>query len=142
MPLGTKNKVIAGAGLHHLALQVRDMAASLHFYQTVLGMEIVADFVGKASQRRIVLLDIGDGSFLELFSPAANTPPPGSPAPNDPLTHLALTTRDVRAATEHLRRAGCRITVEPKAVTLQDIRATIAFVEGPNGEVIELFQTD
>lgn len=142
MPVGTKNKVIPGCGLHHLAIQVRDWEATLRLYRDVLGMEIVADFVGKTSQRRIVLMEMGDGSHIEFFAPTANTPSPGSPAANDPLTHLALTTTDIHAATEHVRRAGYEITVEPKQVTMQDIRATISFFNGPNGEVIELFQTD
>ena len=142
MPIGTKNKVIAGCGLHHLAIQVREWSSTLHLYGEVLGMKTVADFIGKTSKRRIVLMDIGDGSYLELFGPSPDTPAPGSPAVNDPLTHLALTTTDIHTATKHIRQAGFEITVEPKAVTLQDIQATVAFFDGPNGEVIELFQTD
>lgn len=143
MAIGTKNKVIQGCGLHHIAIQIRgDWEPTLRLYRDVLGMEIVANFVGKTSKRRIVLMDVGDGSYIEFFAPTADTPSPDSPAVNDPLTHLALATTDIQAATEHVRQAGYEVTVEPRNVTLQDIRATISFFKGPNGEIIELFQTD
>lgn len=141
MPIGTKNAVIKGCGMHHVAIQVRDWEATFRLYQDVLGMEIVADFIGLTSKRRIVLMDIGDSSYIEFFAPTIDTPPAGSPAANDPLTHFALATTDTQAATEHVRQAGYEVTVDPKDVRMQDIRATISFFKGPNGEVIELFQT-
>jgi glyoxylase I family protein len=102
-------------------------------------MPVVATF--GTPERRIVLLDIGDGSYIELFQPTASTAAPGSPAANDPATHIALTASDARAATEHVRAAGYQVTVEPKEVRLDTINAVISFFVGPNGEVIEFFQT-
>ncbi|MBZ0302620.1 MAG: VOC family protein [Anaerolineae bacterium] len=141
MPVGTRNRIIQGGGLHHIAVQARDWDESLRFYRDVLGMKVVAEF--GSPQRKIVLLDIGDGSHIELFQPKAETPSAGSPAPNDPVTHFALATTDTRAALEHVRQAGCTVTVEPKDVDLNDqLNITIAFFLGPNGEVIELFQVN
>jgi catechol 2,3-dioxygenase-like lactoylglutathione lyase family enzyme len=139
MPTGKENKVIAGCGVHHVAIQARDWEASLKLYRDVLGMPVVAQF--GTPERKIVLLDIGDGSCIELFQPTASTPAPGSPAGNDPITHIAFTASDTRAATEHVRAAGYRITVEPRAVRLNALDVVISFFEGPNGEVIEFFQT-
>jgi glyoxylase I family protein len=136
---GNSTTIIKECGLHHIGLQIRDWDTTLELYRDTLEMEIVADFIGKTSKRRIVLMDVGDGSHIELFAPTTGTPPLGSPAANDPLTHFALATTDVRATVERIRRAGYEITVEPKDVSMQDIRATIAFFKGPNGEVIELF---
>ena len=138
MPIGTNNTKIPGSGVHHIAVQARDWEESLKLYRDVLGMPIVAEF--GSTERKIVLLDIGDGSHIELFQPTASTPAPGSAAPNDPIFHLALATTDARAATEHVRAAGYEITVEPKDVQLGPIAATIAFFKGPNGELIEFFQ--
>ena len=64
----------------------------------------------------------------------------GSPAANDPITHIALTVTDTRAALERVRQAGYDITIEPRDSGLGDSKATIAFFEGPNGEVIEFWQ--
>jgi len=138
MPVGTKNSVIAGCGMHHVAVQARDWDASLKFYRDVLGMEQVAEF--GPPDRKIVLLDMGDGSHIELFQPTADTPDVGSETTLDPYAHIALTATDTKAATEHVRAAGYKITVEPKTVELDQMTVTISFFEGPNNEIVEFFQ--
>jgi glyoxylase I family protein len=138
MPIGPKNSIVEGCGLHHVALQTRDLDTSLRFYRDVLGMEVVIE--AGSPERKIVLLDMGDGSCVELFAPTADSPVDGSPAANDPIMHIALTTTDARAAVERVRQAGYEITVEPREGGLGDSRATIAFFRGPNGEVIEFWQ--
>jgi glyoxylase I family protein len=138
MPVGTTNKIIAGGGCHHIAVQTRDWEASLRLYRDVLGMPVVAQF--GSPERKIWLLDMGDGSHIEIFQPKADTPAPSSAAPNDPVTHIALTTTDARAATEHVRVAGYKITSEPKDVNLGSMKVTNSFFLGPNGESIEFFQ--
>lgn len=136
MPVGTKNTVIRGGGVHHIALQTRAWDASLKFYRDVLGMVEVASFTGGDGQK-IVLLDAGDGSHLELFEPTADTK---TGVAADLVTHIALATTDARAATERVRRAGFEITVEPKEVTLGGLEVTLSFFRGPNGELIEFFE--
>lgn len=138
MPVGTKNTVIKGCGAHHIAVQARDLDESLAFYRDVLGMTQVSEF--GTPERKIILLDMGDGSHMELFQPQANTPAPGESAANDPVIHFALTTTDIHAAVERVRAAGCQITVEPKDLVLPHAPVTIAFFIGPSGEVIEFFQ--
>ena len=100
MPVGSTNKIIAGGGCHHIAVQTRDWEASLRLYRDVLGMPVVAQF--GSPERKVWLLDMGDGSHIEVFQPKADTPAPGSPAPNDPVTHFALTATDTRAAATKL----------------------------------------
>jgi len=139
MPTGTKNSVIKGCGTHHIAVQTRNWEASLRLYEDVLGMEIVARF--GSPERKIFLLDTGDGSHIELFEPNPDTPAFDAPAANDPVIHFALATTDTRAALEHVRQAGYEITMEPKDLTLDQLDVTIAFFKGPNGEVIEFFET-
>lgn len=139
MPIGTKNSVIKGCGLHHIAVQTQDWHASLRFYQDTLGMEIVARF--GTPERKIAMLDMGDGSCMELFEPTIETPSTDSETPNDPITHIALTTTDARAALERVREANYEVTIEPKDAVLENKKVTVAFFKGPNGEVIEFFQT-
>ena len=135
MPVGSKNQAMAGLGCHHIAIQTRDWDASEKFYIEVMGMKKAVEFIGGG--RRIALLDIGDGSHLELFEP--NTAAEDA-ASNDTLTHFALTTTDITAALERIRAAGMEITREPTDVNLGGLNATIAFFTGPSGEVIEFFQ--
>ncbi|MCY4571107.1 MAG: VOC family protein [Candidatus Poribacteria bacterium] len=139
MAIGTKNSVIHGCGAHHIAVQTRDWDVSLNFYKDVLGMEVIAEF--GSPDRKIVLLDMGDGSHMELFQPTASSPALKDASPNDPVTHFALATTDARAAVEQVRQAGGEVTLEPTDVDLGNIKATIAFFKGPSGEVIEFFET-
>ena len=139
MPLGTTNKVIAGLGSHHVAVQTRDYEAAVAFYRDVLGMRKTVEF--NAGGRRICLLDIGDGSHLELFEPL----PDGSSSENTgagALFHFALATSDIESALERVRAAGMKITVEQRDAQLGGLDVTIAFFEGPSGEVIEFFQVN
>jgi 2'-5' RNA ligase len=107
MPVGDKNKIIAGAGTHHIAIQARNLDDALKLYHEVLGMPIIAE--GGSPDRRILLLDIGDGSHIELFEQTGDTPAPGSEAPNDPVIHFALATTDTRRAIDHVRAAGYNV---------------------------------
>ena len=102
-------------------------------------MQLVAEF--GPEERRVMLLDIGDGSHIELVAPTADSPVAGSPAVNDPLVHLAIATSDAAASLEPVRQAGYEVTMEPKDVVLGDLEATVAFFKGPNGESVEFFQT-
>jgi catechol 2,3-dioxygenase-like lactoylglutathione lyase family enzyme len=139
MPIGTTNTQIPGCGAHHIAVQTRDLDASLRLYRDILGMPIVAE--GGTPERRVLLLDVGDGSHMELFGPLPTTVANDQPPAGKPFMHIALATTDARLAIEHVRQAGYTITVEPKDIQLGPIQATIAFFNGPNGESIEFFQT-
>ncbi|HET9224334.1 MAG TPA: VOC family protein [Roseiflexaceae bacterium] len=139
MPIGTTNRQIPGCGAHHIAIQTKDWDASLHLYRDILGMPVVAE--GGTPERRILLLDMGDGCHMELFAPRPGSTDSAPQAGQGPLTHIALTATDTRQAIEHVRQAGYEITVEPKDIQLGTIQATIAFFNGPNGESIEFFQT-
>jgi len=133
------NTVAKTCGLHHITIQTRDWDASLRLYLEVLGMKVAAEW--GPPEHRMMLLDVGDGSHIELIGPTANSPVVGSPTANDPLVHLALATADAAAAIEPVRQAGFEVTMEPKDVKLADLEATVAFFKGPNGEVVEFFQT-
>ena len=88
------------------------------------------------------MFDTG-GGYLEIFESSGEIP-----AGAGILFHLAIRTQDVNAVTERVRAAGCKITVEPKDVTIQTtngagpVPVRLAFFEGPNGEVWELFQNE
>ena len=121
-------------GLHHIAVQALDWEQSLHLYQNVLGMELVAYI---PVDRKIALLSAGNGCFVELFAPTGDAM---STAGQAPLFHVALRTDDAAAVIEKVRAAGLKVTREPGRLSGKDFDATIAFFEGPAGESIELVQ--
>ncbi len=139
MPIGTQNQTIAGLGTHHIAVQTQDYQASVAFYTEVMGMTKAVEF--SSSGRRVALLDIGDGSHLELFEPVPGTSPSGN-AEGNVVFHFALATTEIEAALERVRAAGMEITVELKTVDLGPLNVTIAFFKGPGGEVVEFFQVN
>jgi glyoxylase I family protein len=139
MAVGTRNEAVAGCGAHHIAVQTRDWEGSLRLYRDVLGMSVAAAF--GTPERKVMLLDMGDGSHVELVQATATAPGPDDRAPTAPLTHLALATTDARAALERVRAAGFTVTSEAMDVDLNGLQATIAFFRGPSGESIEFFET-
>ena len=104
MPIESRNSVIENCGFHHVTVLTRDLEASLRLYRDVLGMEIAYEF--GPPEVRIIQLDVGDGSHIELFAPTAPAPALEGPAAKDPLVHVALATTNTAAALEHVRQAG------------------------------------
>ena len=139
MPIGNKNSKIAGLGTHHIAVQTVDYEASVRFYTEVMGMSEVVGF--KSEGRRAVILDIGDGSHMELFEPIPGTQP-SSDATGNVVFHFALQTTDIKAALERVRAAGMEITVELKTVDMGPLNISLAFFKGPSGEVVEYIQVN
>ncbi len=139
MPIGTQNQAIAGLGSHHIAIQTIDYEASVAFYTEVMGMTRAVEF--NAGERRVSLLDIGDGSHLELFEPTPGSNPAGD-AKGNVVFHFALATSDIETALERVRAAGREITVELKTLDLGPWNVSIAFFKGPSGEVVEFFQVN
>jgi catechol 2,3-dioxygenase-like lactoylglutathione lyase family enzyme len=135
MPRGIKNAAVPGCGLHHISIQTENIDESIRFYRDTLGMPIKLEF--NVSGRRFALLDMGDGSYIEL---QAKPPAPAGSANGGVLTHFALATRNTRAAIELVRLAGYPVTSEPREVMLNHMPATVAFFTGPSGESVELFQ--
>ncbi len=139
MPRESKNEKIAGLGSHHIAVQTIDYAASLAFYTDVMGMEKTVEF--EAGGRRIALLDIGDGSHLELFEPLPDMAPAGD-ASGNVVFHFALATSDIETGLQRVTEAGMEITVPLRKANLGSLDVSLAFFKGPSGEVVEFFQVN
>ena len=130
------NKIIKGMGVHHIALKSTDFDKSIEFYKALGMKEKVSWGEGDG---RAAMLDLGDGNYLELFAD-------GEKGDNTDkrFYHLALRADDVDEAFAIALSAGATpqtppMTVSPEgASTLLSMR--IAFVQGPDGEVIEFFK--
>ena len=129
------NKIIPGLGVHHIALKACDYEKSLTFYKG-LGMT-EHSFWGEGDSR-VCLLDIGDGVCLELFANGSD-----EYSVMGKYAHLALCTDDVDGAFERALSLGASVYMEPQTVPLgtgdNAFVARVAFVNGPDGELIEFF---
>ncbi|MGF1496073.1 MAG: VOC family protein [Elainellaceae cyanobacterium] len=72
-------------GVHHFALHVKDMAASRHFYGTVLGCrELTGDAVPETLKNLVAAgevanFELPDGTILDLFAKPDLEPPHADP---------------------------------------------------------------
>jgi len=120
-------------GIHHICVEVKDYDASVRFYKEVLGLKEALSW-GEGKERGI-LIDTGDGSCIEMFAEKPGEYESGS------IRHLALRTSGIDEAIEHVRAVGFKVTIEPKDILLGgNMLVRIAFIVGPGGEQIELFE--
>ena len=142
------NETLRGGGFHHIALRAFDFDATLKFYMEGLGFKTAHTWGedGRAKgekDSRAAMLDTGDGNYLEVF--AGREGDPSAALPEGALIHFALRTNDVEASLERARSLGANVTMEPKKVfppnAPRPLEFHIAFVTGPNGEVIEFFHS-
>ena len=122
-------------GFDHVAMKAKDFEKSVQFYTQVLGFRQAARWGDE--QNKAAMLDMGNKSYLEIFSGGADDAPEGT------LLHIALKTDDCDAATARVRAAGARITMEPQTIAVNGtpkFTVRIAFFKGPDGEIIEFVQ--
>lgn len=121
-------------GFHHIGLYVSDMERSLKFYQEALGGKVTYSFP-TGPDRRIYMVELGPGAVVELIQHETGTE-------NQPWAHIALWAEDTRAAFEKALANGATVKSEPHDGKLgDDLEMCGAFVYGPDGEVIEFFET-
>ncbi|MCL2879055.1 MAG: VOC family protein [Treponema sp.] len=121
-------------GYHHLGLWVKDTQKSLDFY-TRLGGKVIHSFPMGDSGKKINLVDMGKNAVIEIIPRGE-----GKEEANAHWAHAAIRTDDARAAYDLAIKAGAVTQSEPKDVMLGTMAATIAFVYGPDRELIEFFQ--
>ncbi len=129
------NNVIKGAGFHHIALKVNDFDASLEFYKA-LGFTVKCCW--GEGDKRAVMLDMGDGTIIEMFAGGKDEPAEGR------YFHLAIKAEDVDFAYNTALKAGATPKLEPFSIEIDSkpcpMSLYIAFVFGPSGEVLEFFK--
>lgn len=133
------NPILGGGGFHHVCMKTRDWDATMRFYKDTLGCtEKVA---WRTAPQRAVMLDAGDGNYIEIFEDAAYVG-----APLGAINHFALRITRLDEVAARVRAAGFKITMEPRDVTIATtngvgpVPVRIFFCDGPNGESIEFLQ--
>lgn len=136
------NDIIKGLGYAHIAIAAKDFDKSLAFYQA-LGLHVYTQWGQKTADTdtRIALLDMGDGSLVELFAK------PGMDVdvtPVSPYLHFAFSVQNVDEAYRIALEAGATPLKPPAEMPLDSspLRMTlrVAFVKGPSGEELEFFK--
>ncbi len=135
------NAILGNGGFHHVCLKTKDWDATMRFYKDTLGC--TEKIAWRAAPARAVMLDAGDGNYIEVFEDLAYTG-----APNGAVNHYAFRTTRLDAVAARVRAAGFKITVGPRDVTIQTtngagpVPVRIFFCDGPNGESIEFLQNE
>lgn len=137
------NDTIKGLGYAHMAIAAKDFDKSLAFYRA-LGLTVYTQW-GEGDSR-IALLDMGDGSLIELFSkPTLSTDRVAGLEDGNPFLHFAFSAQNVDEAYRIALEAGATSVKPPYEAPLDShpLRLTlrVAFVRGPSGEELEFFKT-
>lgn len=131
------NNIIKGLGYAHVAIAAQNFDKSFAFYRA-LGLKVYTQW--GAAPSRIALLDMGDGSLVELFEKPDLT---GS-GEGSPYLHFAFAAQNVDEAYRVALEAGATPLKPPAEMPLDSnpLRMTlrVAFVQGPSGEELEFFK--
>lgn len=119
---------------NHYGMVVRNLAASLAFYEGLLGARTVYKGYIPASKTDVVYLQIS-GGMIELLAPAE---PPATETFG--VTHLAFMSDGLDADYARLTAAGHTGLVAPKVAGSGVGR--LAFLRDPNGARVELIERD
>ena len=122
--------------LSHVAISCTDLDKSIAFYTQVLGLE-VNEYLGR--HKGNVKIALGAGTYIELFPfEMYQTRNQGT------LVHFALNVICLNAAMAFLESKGVPILRGPfdiRGFDEQLIVRRVAFIQGPDGEEIELVQS-
>ncbi len=140
----------SGNGFHHVAVRAIDFDATLRFYLEGLGFSVHFPFSVTGRIDRAAFLDAGDGRYVEVFGQGSQIQSEGRRRQPDEertegaLLHFCLRAADTDASYARAIAAGGVSRVEPVTRRLSEdpvVEVRIAFVTGPNGEVIEFLQS-
>ncbi len=124
-------------GLHHVSITVKDFDATVDLYTQGFGFKKEVAWA-RGSDERAIMLNMGDGAFLEVFSGRTDTH-----QSDGIFAHIALSSDDCDADFQRALAAGAGVETEPMNVSLPSnppIPVRIAFCKGFDGELIEFFQ--
>jgi catechol 2,3-dioxygenase-like lactoylglutathione lyase family enzyme len=128
--------------LAHVALYVSDFERSIRFYTEGLGLTLVRQW--GEDKRRTALYDFGNGTGLELFERSNIRTGTPDIACTGAYWHYALEVDNVEEAFKRAVEYGAAVRNEPyichNDAKPTDMDARIAFVFGPDHELIEFFK--
>ena len=115
--------------VHHLAVQVRDLAQAEAFYVGVLGLGVLRRLSDAQGAERSLWLELGGGAFLAVERTGAMGPPRPDEAPGWHCIALAIGRDERDAWRDRLGRAGYPV--------FNETRYTL-YTRDPEGHILGL----
>lgn len=123
-------------GFHHIAIKAINFEQTVEFYKNAFNMSIKMEW-GEGDSRS-AMLEFSDGECIEIFSLGDTQTPQGK------WLHVAFNVDSTQELFESAINAGAKVKMPPTEIDLQTsngvVKIKIAFVEGLNGEELELFE--
>jgi lactoylglutathione lyase len=135
--IGMRSRFLGGMARYlHTSIFVNDMAASIEFYTTKLGLKLLGGPNHYPGNADMAFVGSDWNAYIELVFDLEAHPPY---ALGNRYEHLALEIDgDMKSTIERLRAQGVKILTEPKKPPSGS--RWIAFVEDPNGIPVELLE--
>jgi lactoylglutathione lyase len=121
--------------IEHIGVMVQDMARSITFYKTVVGLELLGTLTHSNGIIELAFLGAPGASETQVELIEGY---PGKLADEGRVHHIAFTVDDLDAETERVAALG--VTFLEDASTTLPNGARYRFFYGPDGERIEFFQ--
>ncbi len=125
-------------GIHHIAIICSDYEVSKNFYNSILGLEILAENYRETRNSYKLDLRLPDNSRIELFSFPSPPVRPSQPEAQG-LRHLAFAVQDLDSFVGHLESKG--VSVEPIRVD-EYTGKRYTFFQDPDKIPLELYESN
>jgi glyoxylase I family protein len=126
--------------LHHVAIQTKSFEQAFRFYTELLDLTVVRPPFRFKNQRTLAWLD-GGSVLIELYSVKDGINPELYSDHRLGTDHIAFEVADMSSILARLTENGINIIKEPFLPPTGDPnQPLVAFIEGPDGEEIELRQ--
>lgn len=132
--------------LSYFGIRVTDLARSLKFYQSLLGLQLIkrGDNTKNGGGVYVLLADKESGQRLELnWYPKESIFATGY-SPGEGLDHIGFGVSDIEQEIRRLKRQGYEIIEVPKSISSPELgneySTRLAYVKDPDGNWIELYE--
>jgi methylmalonyl-CoA/ethylmalonyl-CoA epimerase len=129
--------------IDHVGLAVRDLDASIAFYERTFGMHLVHEEVNEEQGVREAMLAVGDsGSCIQLLAPLREDSPIGKflARNGEGIQQVAYGVDDIDAISTHLRDAGVRLLYDTPKRGTANSRINFVHPKDAGGVLIELVE--
>ena len=118
VPPGAQSTTPLLTRIDHVGIAVRDLDASVEFYESTFGLTVAGRETNEAQGVREAMLFVADGpagsSYVQLLEPLAADTPVGKflDARGEGVHHIGYGVADVSSALDQLRAEGIRLVDE------------------------------
>lgn len=124
---------MAVLGFEHVGIQVENIEKSIKFYQEVVGIELIDQYLHPDGDKKLAFLGLNNEIIVEFIEGYnANLPVEGK------VHHIAFKVKDIESEQERLEDAG--VVWINKEITILPTGSKYMFFRGPDQEWIEFFE--